>query len=107
MRQDIDVVAQFGMVFEDVFGSQGLDSKRQVHDFSRMTVAGSQVDQTAFSQEVDDMAVREFIAFDVVTGFKMTDRQASNSGLLISTSKMTGIGQDDAVFSYSSCVRRG
>ena len=41
MRQDIDVVAKFCMVFEDVFGSQGLDSKRQVHDFSRMTVAGS------------------------------------------------------------------
>lgn len=63
------------MMVEDVFGGQGLNGKGQVHDFSRMTVAGGQSLQTAFRQEVDDVTVGEFIAFDVVAGFKMADRK--------------------------------
>lgn len=47
-----------------------------------MTVTGSQVDQAAFSQEVDDMAVREFIAFDVVAGFKVADCQGFQFGFV-------------------------
>lgn len=44
------------------------------------------------------MAVREFIAFDVVTGFKMTDRQGFQFRFVDFYVEMTGIGQDDAVF---------
>ena len=44
------------------------------------------------------MAVREFIAFDVVAGFKVADGQGFQFRFIDFYVEMTGIGQDDAVF---------
>lgn len=74
------------MMIENVW-QPGPERQGQVHDFSRMAVAGSQVDQAAFGQEVDTWPLGEFIAFDIVTGFKMADGERFSSGRLISTSK--------------------
>ena len=62
-----------------------------------MAIAGSEVNQAAFSQEVQDAAISQFIAFNIVTGFEMAYSQIVQVVFIDFYVEMTGIGQDDAV----------
>ena len=54
---------------EQVFHSQELHSEGQVHDFNRVTVAASQVNQTAFAQQVQLTSVSHGVGHDIFAYF--------------------------------------
>ena len=103
MRQDVYVISQFGMMFQNVFGSQGLHGKGQIHDFCRMTIASSQIDQAPFSQKIDNVSIGKFVSFDIVAGFKMAYCQGFQFRFVDFDIKMTGIGQTTPSFMFFIC----
>src|SRR5699024_8266575 len=73
---------------------QGLDGEGHIHDLGGRSVAGGQIDQTALADDVEDPAVGEGVAHDIVPADLLRHGHFSQGGHVHLAVKVPGVGEE-------------
>ena len=60
--------AYFFSVFHQISGTESLDCKRHIHDFSRMSVTCCEIHETSFRYYIYPVAILQLVAYNILPG---------------------------------------
>ena len=106
VRDVVDFVFECATVLNQVFESEGLEREAHIHNFGWMPVAGGEVDESAFGEDIERTTILQGVARNALTARFDTACDGFEFFHIDLDIEVTGVGQKRVVLHALEVIQR-